>query len=319
MKILVQARKALLLILVLFAMIGFGSVVTSLTPAEPTHIETLAKTVPTFTSTPIANYRVESSTTVAPTRTPIPAVVRPSPTRIIQTQSRPKVVTNFDMNIRQGPGTNYPIIDAVPSGREFSVTGKNLDGTWWEITYNSHGGWVFGELVTATGTENVGVAMSIPNPPVAAPPPTPTKVIPPTATPKPKLTNSTNCVYDSVPPIPSPGPDIYDCESWAMAYALVTLDVPQVLLSNFNNSKRIEMTYLMYHLLVDVAYKCNASVNEIAALVNVAGKSIEEAGGSMANFLSAPRTFMLGELTTISGSLIQCQAFVAGHLSGLLE
>jgi hypothetical protein len=85
------------------------------------------------------------------------------------------------MNVRGGPGTNYNIIGAATSGQRYPVTGKNNDGSWWQIDFNGQPGWVFAELVTAQNVQAVAIAPNIP-----APPPTNTPApIPPTPVPQP--------------------------------------------------------------------------------------------------------------------------------------
>ena len=88
------------------------------------------------------------------------------------------MTTNDIVNIRTGPGTNYSLEGSAQVGETFRVTGKNAEGSWWQIDYNGQTGWVFGQLVTATGAEGVAVAQNIPAPPTAAP-------VPPTDTPAP--------------------------------------------------------------------------------------------------------------------------------------
>jgi uncharacterized protein YraI len=101
----------------------------------------------------------------------------PTPTAV----QAAEVVINSNMNVRGGPGTNYNILGAATQGQRFPVTGKNNDGSWWQINYNGQDGWVFGQLVTPQNTQSVAVAPNIP-----APPPTATPApIPPTNTPAP--------------------------------------------------------------------------------------------------------------------------------------
>jgi uncharacterized protein YraI len=115
-----------------------------------------------------------TATAAAPTEVP---TVAPTAT----TAQAAEVVVNSQMNVRGGPGTNYNIVGQANPGQRFPVTGKNNDGTWWQINYNGQPGWVFGELVTATNTQAVAVAQNIP-----APPPTNTPApVPPTPVPQP--------------------------------------------------------------------------------------------------------------------------------------
>ena len=105
--------------------------------------------------------------TTAPTPTPEP------------TAAPAEVVINSQMNVRGGPGTNYNVVGAANQGQRYPVTGKNNDGTWWQIDFNGQPGWVFAELVSTVNTESVAVAVNIPAPP----PPTATSPAPPPAPP----------------------------------------------------------------------------------------------------------------------------------------
>ena len=88
--------------------------------------------------------------TPAPAQTPTAAAP--------PTSAAAQVTTNDIVNIRTGPGTNYGLAGSAQVGETFRVTGKNAGGDWWQIDYNGQTGWVFGQLVTATGTEGVAVA-----------------------------------------------------------------------------------------------------------------------------------------------------------------
>jgi hypothetical protein len=93
-----------------------------------------------------------------------------------------EVVINSNMNVRGGPGTNYNIVGGANQGERYVVTGRNDDGSWWQIDYSGQAGWVFGDLVSATNVETVAVAQNIPAPP---PPPTPVPATPTPAPPPP--------------------------------------------------------------------------------------------------------------------------------------
>jgi uncharacterized protein YraI len=114
--------------------------------------------------------------------TPAPAL---TPTAAASpTAAAAQVTTNDIVNIRTGPGTNYGLAGSAQVGETFRVTGKNATGDWWQIDYNGQTGWIFGQLVTATGTEGVAVAQNIPAPPTPAP-------VPPTNTPAPQAPEAT--------------------------------------------------------------------------------------------------------------------------------
>ncbi len=134
--------------------------------------------VPTYTATP-ENSTVNDSTgqsdaqvQAQPTEesapsTSIPPTAAPVP--------KPMVTINNDMNVREGPGTDYPVMGIAPPGQQFSITGKNSAGDWWRIDYRGQGGWVYGPLVTATDDSSVRVAVRIPPTP-KPPPPTRTPI-----------------------------------------------------------------------------------------------------------------------------------------------
>lgn len=112
---------------------------------------------------------------------PAPATETPTP----ESAAVPEVVVNTNMNVRNGPGTNYGIVGAANQGQRYPVTGKNQAGDWWQIDYNGQTGWVFAQLVTPSNTETVSVATNIPDPP---PPPAPTNTpVPPAPEPQPEV------------------------------------------------------------------------------------------------------------------------------------
>ena len=82
----------------------------------------------------------------------------------------PVVTINGDINIRQGPGTDFARIGGAIEGEEYDITGKSADGEWWQIDFDGEAGWVFASLVTATNAENVPtVEAPSAQTPVAAP------------------------------------------------------------------------------------------------------------------------------------------------------
>ncbi|HAJ38561.1 MAG TPA: hypothetical protein DCL15_23075, partial [Chloroflexi bacterium] len=79
------------------------------------------------------------------------------------------MVLNDVVNIRSGPGTTYSLLGSEQQGSTFRITGKNPEGTWWQIDYKGSPGWVFGQIVAVTGGEGVAVAENIAPAPTAAP------------------------------------------------------------------------------------------------------------------------------------------------------
>ena len=74
-------------------------------------------------------------------------------------------VTSDTLNVRSGPGTNYPKIGELRKGNTSRITGENAKGDWWQIAFSGQTGWVFGELVTVKGKlEDVPVVPAPPTP-----------------------------------------------------------------------------------------------------------------------------------------------------------
>ncbi len=82
----------------------------------------------TATSAPI------TPSTSHPTTTPIPA---------------PRGVVTVKLNLRSGPGTNFPIVGGFQSGAELRLLGRNGSGDWLYVTHNNAAGWVSASYVDA--------------------------------------------------------------------------------------------------------------------------------------------------------------------------
>ena len=151
--------------------------------------------VPTFTleppaTTPVVAVVTPATSTPTPTPTPSPTSP-PAPTvipmdtpsaipTITPTPVLPQVESSVTVNVRAGPGTNYPVVSTMPPGVAVEVGGKNESSTWWQVQgYDGSTGWVSDSVVEA---KNVG---SVPVVAAPAPPqPTPTPVPPTPARPQ---------------------------------------------------------------------------------------------------------------------------------------
>ncbi len=106
--------------------------------------EELAGTITALAST---------SQTATATFTPIVPITGTITVTISPTLCSPSATANTSANIRSGPETVYPSIDAITAGTSVSVAGKNVEGTWWYIVYPSASGghaWIAGSVVTAS-------------------------------------------------------------------------------------------------------------------------------------------------------------------------
>ena len=113
-----------------------------------------------------------------PTATESPTPVRPTATAVDEPETVALDDASLNVNVRSGPGTNYPVVDQMEPGEEADVTGRNSDESWWKIDLpddsgaGTIAGWIFAELVTFAGDrEDVAVAEAPPPPPTATPEP----------------------------------------------------------------------------------------------------------------------------------------------------
>jgi uncharacterized protein YraI len=90
--------------------------------------------------------------------------------------SAPSATTTDYVNVRSGPGTNYPVLVVAPPNTTGEVTGKDSSGAWYQVKvptqYSSTGlGWVSASYVVPQNTSSVPVVVAPPPPVVAATPP----------------------------------------------------------------------------------------------------------------------------------------------------
>jgi hypothetical protein len=120
-------------------------------------------------------------------------VVTPTPSAPTETPAPvgpPTALTTADLNVREGPGENYPVVGLIPVNTEVEVTGKDPDGVWWQIAYPPGTGqraWTYAPFTRASNTENVPV-VETPVPPTLTPTITTTPTTQPTSTPTPTPT-----------------------------------------------------------------------------------------------------------------------------------
>ena len=75
----------------------------------------------------------------------------------------PLVSVDADLvNLRGGPGTNYPVVGQANAATELEVLGRNEDGSWWRVCCpvgEEAESWIFGTLVAPVGgTSNANLA-----------------------------------------------------------------------------------------------------------------------------------------------------------------
>lgn len=98
---------------------------------------------------------------------------------VTSTPTGPTVTVNADqeqINVRAGPGTDYPILGVLIAGQEVPAKGRSPQGLWIQIQYFGVPGeraWVYAPLVSAPTGDL----------PIVEPPPTPTPLFTPTIDP----------------------------------------------------------------------------------------------------------------------------------------
>ncbi len=125
---------------------------------------------PTATAAPAANVQA-TDTPVTEAQAPTAAIPPATPTATATATPEPQIVSIQVVNVRSGPGIEYPIIDSLDGGVQARIVGKSPAGDWWQVRLpNEKLGWVFAKIVDTLGdTLGIPVASNIP-----APPPTPT-------------------------------------------------------------------------------------------------------------------------------------------------
>jgi hypothetical protein len=92
---------------------------------------------------------------------------------------------NYNVNVRSGPGTDYPRIGRLGANDSMAIIGKTPDGLWWQVCcVDGQTGWVSADVVKANGPlENVPIPLDLLAP--AA-----TETVGATATPTPQATET---------------------------------------------------------------------------------------------------------------------------------
>jgi tetratricopeptide (TPR) repeat protein len=132
-----------------------------------------------------------------PTATPTPTtLVEVAPTPFIEVQSD-------NLNVRLGPGTDFPILGQLGAGERLALIGRNEAGDWLVVCcIDDRPGWVAARLV---GTEADLLDLPVGLPPTRVPAPQPTPA--PTATPALAATPTTQPTSAPTPqPTSAPGP-----------------------------------------------------------------------------------------------------------------
>jgi heat shock protein HslJ len=105
---------------------------------------------------------------------PVAAAAKAAPVEVpaapAQTPSG-RVTAQLGVNVRVGPGTQFPIVGIAPLGTEGEIVGKSADGQWWAARVPAapnEQGWVASAYVDASNADDVPVLPAPPLPKVTA-------------------------------------------------------------------------------------------------------------------------------------------------------
>jgi uncharacterized protein YraI len=95
-----------------------------------------------------------------------PPVVEAPPAPV---EGAPSATAADYLNVRTGPGTNYPVVVVAPPGATGEVTGRSADNIWWQVKvstqYVASGlGWVSQDYTYSSNTDAVPVVDAPPPP-----------------------------------------------------------------------------------------------------------------------------------------------------------
>lgn len=173
--------------------------------AEPEAPPEAAETAPELTPKPeLEPEAVETAPEPTPLPTPAPEPQPATPARVTAT------VIGTVVNLRRGPGTDYPTDGQVRAGEQLLVTGRNADGSWLQIVHPAATGehiWIYAPLT------DIDVAAALTLAEVEAPPAA--EAATPIAAPEPTAEPTHEPVPEpqAAPPSATPAPPA-DCTQW---------------------------------------------------------------------------------------------------------
>ena len=148
---------------------------THLPTLTPTPLPTLAPTVVAI-SAPVSPAQAEVS---APTPASPNNDQSVLPLTENQTSSESLLTALVKLNVRAGPGLDYPVVGRLVQGQSIQIIGKNPEGTWWQVIYPDRSGnlaWVSADSQYST-IDNVGQVAVAQLPPPPPPTATATQVL----------------------------------------------------------------------------------------------------------------------------------------------
>lgn len=94
-----------------------------------------------------------------------------------------RVLVNIGLNMRTGPGVNYPVVTVLAAGSVVPITGRTSANDWWQVRLNNlTAGWVSAQFTTVYGNCGGIPVVAAPPPPTLAAPTATFTTVPPTNT-----------------------------------------------------------------------------------------------------------------------------------------
>ncbi len=76
-------------------------------------------------------------------------------------------VTGTVVNLRDGPGLEYPVLDQVRQGDELAVSGRSEDAEWLHVTPGGASLWIFADLTDLDDQVRTSLPIMVSPPPPA--------------------------------------------------------------------------------------------------------------------------------------------------------
>ena len=249
--------------------------------------------LPTSTHTPVPPSPTQTFT---PIPTPIP---QPTETATMEPSATPTprpaqamVVVNRRATIRRGPGNSHAVIAMADEDDEFSVLGKNLNKTWWQIEYEGSPAWISNSYVEAYGIADVQVAA------------TPTRLVSPTPA-------------ETATPVPTATMETIGQEIWGRLMEVARADIAGA--DEDEDDYSLEDVITKYFdLLADLEPLCELTKIEIIDLVEPHAQRIDDSGISEQTGYWARWSLLGGMKTYLSENEAVCSEYIRDYAAWVI-